>query len=202
LDLLTPLGTTSYYSATADLHTSQFTTAPAKPFPACCVLTCRSLVTASNSGGSSASRAQILLPQPPVQNSCQSPQSQLPTANSGTLNPILCCNCQLSRCHVFSVFLNSSTLDCYLKKLSQSFGCRFSTDSVIPSAGLGSSLYSFGVDPTENTVSNNFSIVACVFVAAGTCLPSRCLAMDVSYGSTIPAFRRHVIVCYSGWYIY
>jgi hypothetical protein len=27
----------------------------------------------------------------------------------------------------------------------------------------------------ENDASNNSSIVACVFVAAGTCLPSRCL---------------------------
>jgi hypothetical protein len=29
---------------------------------------------------------------------------------------------------------------------------------------------------------------------AGTCLPSRCLAMNVYSGSTIPAFRRHVTV--------
>jgi hypothetical protein len=36
-------------------------------FPACCVFTSRSLVTASNSGDSSASRAQVL--QPPMQNS-------------------------------------------------------------------------------------------------------------------------------------
>jgi hypothetical protein len=35
-------------------------------------------------------------------------------------------------------------------------------------------------------------IDACVFVAAGMCLPSRCLAMDVCSGSTIPAFRPHV----------
>jgi hypothetical protein len=60
LDLLTPLGTANNnYSATADLHTLQFTAAPAKPFPACCVLTSRSLTTASNSGDSSASRAQV-----------------------------------------------------------------------------------------------------------------------------------------------
>jgi hypothetical protein len=48
---------TSNYSATASPHNSQQTTAPAKPFPACCVLTSRSLATASNSGDSSASRA-------------------------------------------------------------------------------------------------------------------------------------------------
>jgi hypothetical protein len=41
---------------------------------------------------------------------------------------------------------------------------------------------------------NNPLIVACVFVVAGTCLPSRCLAMNVYSGSTIPAFRRHVTI--------
>jgi hypothetical protein len=33
-------------------------------------------------------------------------------------------------------------------------------------------------DRVENTVSNSVSIVACVSVAAGTCLPSRCLVME------------------------
>jgi hypothetical protein len=36
------------------------------------------------------------------------------------------------------------------------------------------------------------SIVKCVFISAGTCLPSRCLAMNVYSGSAIPAFRRHI----------
>jgi hypothetical protein len=48
--LYTQLGTTSNYSATANLHNSQITTAPVKPFPAYCVFTSCSLVTASNSG--------------------------------------------------------------------------------------------------------------------------------------------------------
>jgi hypothetical protein len=69
LDLLTPLGTTRNYSAAVNLHTLQITTAPAKAIPACCVLTSRSLAAASNSGYSSASRAQVLLSQPPVQSS-------------------------------------------------------------------------------------------------------------------------------------
>jgi hypothetical protein len=38
------------------------------------------------------------------------------------------------------------------------------------------------------------SIVVCAFGAAGMFLLSRCLAMDVCSGSTIPAFRRHVTV--------
>jgi hypothetical protein len=45
---------TSNYSAFANLHTLQITTAPAKFSPACCVLISRSLITASNSGNSSA----------------------------------------------------------------------------------------------------------------------------------------------------
>jgi hypothetical protein len=46
------LGIISNYSATANLHKSQITTAPAKYFPACSVFTNRSLATASNSGDS------------------------------------------------------------------------------------------------------------------------------------------------------
>jgi hypothetical protein len=44
---------------------------PTKSFPACCLLTSRSLATASNNGNSSTSRAQVLLSQSPVHNSCQ-----------------------------------------------------------------------------------------------------------------------------------
>jgi hypothetical protein len=40
----------------------------------------------------------------------------------------------------------------------------------------------------------NYSIVACVFVAAGMCLPSRCLAINVYSDFTIPAFQRHVTI--------
>jgi hypothetical protein len=58
-NLYTPLRTTSNYSATVNLHNSQITTAPAKPFLAY-VLTSRSLAIASNSGNSSAPRAQNL----------------------------------------------------------------------------------------------------------------------------------------------
>jgi hypothetical protein len=40
--------------------------------------------------------------------------------------------------------------------------------------------------------SGSYSIVACVLVAAGMCLPSRCLAMNVYSDFTIPAFGCHV----------
>jgi hypothetical protein len=44
-NLYTRLKTTSNYSAIANLHNLQITTAPTKPFPACFVLTSRSLAT-------------------------------------------------------------------------------------------------------------------------------------------------------------
>jgi hypothetical protein len=40
----------------------------------------------------------------------------------------------------------------------------------------------------------SYSIAVCVFVAAGMCLPSRCLAMNMYSDFTIPAFGRHVTV--------
>jgi hypothetical protein len=61
LDLLT---TYTYHSElqviTAPMP-SKITTAPAKPFPACCVFNSRSLATDTKSGDSSASRAQVLV---------------------------------------------------------------------------------------------------------------------------------------------
>jgi hypothetical protein len=63
------LVTTSNYSATANLHTLLITTVPAKPFPACCVFTSRTLATASNSGHSSASRADVA-PSPTLAQNC------------------------------------------------------------------------------------------------------------------------------------
>jgi hypothetical protein len=65
--LYTRLVITSNYSATANLHNSQIITARDKPIPACSVFTSLSLATASNSGHSSASRAQVLFSHPPVQ---------------------------------------------------------------------------------------------------------------------------------------
>jgi hypothetical protein len=165
--LYAPLGTTSNYSDTAKFYNSQITTPPAKPFPACSVFTSRSLAAASNSEESSASRVQVLFSQPPMENS-QFPQSQVRTIIFGTLNPALCCNSQLPCYHLFSVC----------------FGCKFSPDSVvIHSAGPGSSLHSFGADPT---------ILPLLGVVAETCLPSQ--AMDGSSASTISAFRRHVTI--------
>jgi hypothetical protein len=59
---------TCNYTSTANLHNSQITTAPAKPFPALFVFTSRSLATTSNTRDTSVSRAQDLSSQIPVQN--------------------------------------------------------------------------------------------------------------------------------------
>jgi hypothetical protein len=50
----------------------------------------------------------------------------------------------------------------------------------------------FGVPLHSN---GSYSIVACIFVAAGMCLPSIYLTMDVSDFS-IPALVRHVTICF------
>jgi hypothetical protein len=107
--------TTNNYNTIADFHTLQITTAYAKSFPACSVFTRRFLVTASNSGYSSASGLKTFL--------------------NGT--------------ELFFLHLSSSE--------------PLSTERV------------------ENTVSNNTSIVTCVSVAAGTCLPSCCLETALVY---------------------
>jgi hypothetical protein len=43
----------------------------------------------------------------------------------------------------------------------------------------------------------SYSIVVCIFVATGMCLPIRCLAMNVYSDFAIPAFGRHITVCFS-----
>jgi hypothetical protein len=59
---------TSNYSATANLHKSKITTAPDKPFSACCIFSSRFLAMASNSGDALVSRAQALPSPIPIQN--------------------------------------------------------------------------------------------------------------------------------------
>jgi hypothetical protein len=67
--MYTSLATTS--SDIANFHTLQITAAPAKSSPACSVSNSRSLATSANNGDSSVTRAQVLLTQPPMQNSYQ-----------------------------------------------------------------------------------------------------------------------------------
>jgi hypothetical protein len=51
-----------------------------------------------------------------------------------------------------------------------------------------------GRTQNKTPFSNNPSIVACVFVGAGTCLPSLCVTVNLSSGSTLEAFMRLVTV--------
>jgi hypothetical protein len=69
--LYTPLRITRNYMVPANIRTLQFTTAHAKPFPACYALTSRSLATASNSGDSSDSLSEVL-PSPILVQNCLS----------------------------------------------------------------------------------------------------------------------------------
>jgi hypothetical protein len=157
--LYTPLGTTSNYSAIANLHNSQFTTEPAMPFIACCVLTSHFLTTASNSE---------ILQLPALRSFCHSCPcrtlvSLLSTDNFGILNPILCYNCHLSRCHLFSIIfaeLNSPLP--ILNWLSQ-----------LLSAGLGFLLYSLAGGPNRR---HRFLIIPLLLLA---CLPICCLEKTV-----------------------
>jgi hypothetical protein len=49
--------------------------------------------------------------------------------------------------------------------------------------------------PSNGRIENTaFSIVACLFIAADTCLPRRCLAMAASTRSTIPTFSSHATI--------
>jgi hypothetical protein len=48
--------------------------------------------------------------------------------------------------------------------------------------------------PTSPLHRNGSSVVACVYVAAGMCLPSRCIAVDVCSDSTLLVFRCHVTI--------
>jgi hypothetical protein len=65
---------------------------------------------------------------------------------------------------------------------------------IITSAGLDPRYIASGRPQQKTPFRNNPFIVAYVFFAAGTCLPSRYLAMNVYSASTIPAFRCHITI--------
>jgi hypothetical protein len=162
--LYTPLVTIGNYSAIANLHTLKFTTAPAKHFPACCL----NLPFPGN-GDFSAFSAHVV-------------SSQYRTACAlsmcfKTLNIILCCNCQLPTISLSLFYIILPTADSGDLII---FNCRFSTKSVsYYQLAWGPGYIASGLTQKKTLFPSNPSIVACVFVTAGKCLPSRCLAMDV-----------------------
>jgi hypothetical protein len=86
--------------------------------------------------------------------------------------------------------------------------------SKLDSTQLNSSLWPLCTDHAENKASpfsegvftapfhsnGSYSIVVCVFVAAGMCSPSRCLEMNVYSDFTILAFGCHVTVFIYWWF--
>jgi hypothetical protein len=127
-------GTSSNYTATANLNNSQIPQPWLCLFSPFCVFNNRSLATVSNSGDSSASRDHVVTDWRISGNWTGSPSLLSPP-----------CRSQLTH-----------------------------------SAGLETSLYSLGADPTENTASNSPSVV----VMGG------CLAMDLVLLTCLPAVTK------------
>jgi hypothetical protein len=150
--LYTPLGTTSNYSAIANLHTLQITTAPVKPFSSLLYLQQLFPSNGFNSGHSSASRFHVVVrrisrnwtlvncqlnysaiySEPPLQRS-----TQLPTLN--WLGPTLASIPHRPPSLLFTGWLSTDITNqlVYFTLLKW---------TALRSAGLGSSLYSLGSD--------------------------------------------------------
>jgi hypothetical protein len=96
--------------------------------------------------------------------------NHLPTANSGTLNPILCCNCQLPCCH----YIRMPNLNSQLAGIL-----------IIQPWGRPNRKHRF------------LTILSLLLVYS--LLRERVyrvsLAMNVSSGSTIQALRHHITIC-------
>jgi hypothetical protein len=112
-------------------------------------------------------------------------------------------------CHYSANLQTPKTQPNSIPLLLSSYPGRLASRNSTNSSQLNSSSQPLCKDRTENAVSSNTpilvslpihcletgsSIVACLFVSEGICLPSRCLAIDVSSGSMIPAFGRHVTI--------
>jgi hypothetical protein len=82
---------------------------------------------------------------------------------------------QLTRCRLFSIIF-----DCRLKE----------TPSIIIQLAWHPRYIASGQPHRKTPFPNNPFIDAYVFVAAGTCLLRRCIAMNFYSGSAISAFRR------------
>jgi hypothetical protein len=114
----------------------------------------------------------------------------------------LFCNCQLN-----SISLLRSS---YPGRLASRNSIRlYSTTFYAAIANFGNHLYDHfartmrktqplncweGVFTAPFHSNGSYSIVVCVFVSTGICLPCRCLEMNVYSDFTIPAFERHVTI--------
>jgi hypothetical protein len=102
------LGTKSNYGAIPNFQNSQIVTAHAKPFPACCVFTSRSLTTASNSTDSIFTACRAELPNnwlcPLLIISQQAPR-RTPVSKSNVF--VAAGKCLLSRCLATGIYATS-----------------------------------------------------------------------------------------------
>jgi hypothetical protein len=160
----TRLVITLNYSAIANFHTLQITTAHAKSFPACSAFTRRFLVTASDSGYSPASVLKSSMNGDSLPTVCSSKSKskskpELLYDQRFTANQFVLVSCPLRlRPEVFFFF-----------QLSPSGNGPYVTSSLTRRWVFQfHSLQSLCKDLVENTVSNSTSVVAWVSVAAGT----------------------------------
>jgi hypothetical protein len=114
LDLFTPYSH-NYKQLQRHCYSSQITTAPAKPFPACCVFTSRYLVMASKQWRFFSFRTQVLSSQPLIQNCLGCPVF--------LINPLW----GPSRKHCFQQYLHC----CLEKNVSEPFVSCFSSSTVL-----------------------------------------------------------------------
>jgi hypothetical protein len=170
--LYTVLGTTSNYSRIADLHSSQFTVTHTLGFS---VFTSRILVTdLQQSHCHIKSRMKFsfhsLIPVLPLFFNCQLSSSAL---------TLISWQAAVSKLDSTLNGLNWTLLYNHFARTTQKT----------------QSLYCWeGVFTAQLPSNGSYSNVACVFNAAGMCLSSRCLAMNVSSDFTVPAVGRRVIM--------
>jgi hypothetical protein len=174
--LFTQLGTTGNYSAIADPHTLHFTVTHALGFS---VFTSRILVTDYNTVSLSLQIThEVFFPQP---NSLLAIILQLAIMKTEFNSiPLLPTSYPGWRSETRLTLLNWTLLYNYFARTTQKTQPLYCCEGVFTAP-----LHSNG----------SYSIVACVFVAAGTCLRSCCLEINVYSDFSIPAFGCHDIIC-------
>jgi hypothetical protein len=175
--LYTPLGTAGNYNAIADLHTLQFTVTHALGFS---VFTSRILATdLSQSHCHFKSHMK------------SSFHSLIPFHYSATANSEDSTEFNSSAPKLTSWQAGISKLDSVLHN------CILLYNNFARTTQKTQLFYCWEEVFTAPLHSNgSYSIVTCVFVAAGMCLPSRCVAINIYSEFSIPAFGSRVTVLY------
>jgi hypothetical protein len=164
--LYTVLGNTGNYSAIADLHTLQFTVAHALGFS---VVTSRILTT-------------------DLQQCHHNFKWHMKASFHGLITFLsLFCNCQFRRLGSIQFLCPEADILAGWR-LETRFDWTLLYNHFARTTQKTQPLYCWEGVLTASLHSNrSYSIVACVFVAAGMCLPSRCLALNMYSDFAIPA---------------